>query len=94
MVRGSGVRAVPGEYPSPIPPVIYTIPPRCPIYYVKYVRVYGYTPTVAYVGYTAGYTGCYVYNHTVVYGTGYAYRPWHAPLLLRASVDMGIRGSL
>ncbi len=60
-----------------VPPVIYTIPPRCPVYYVRYVRVYGYTPTVAYVGYTSGYTGCYVYNHTVVYGTGYAYRPWH-----------------
>jgi len=60
-----------------IPPVIYTIPPRCPVYYVRYVRVYGYTPGVVYVGYTAGYTGCYVYNHTVVYGTGFRYRPWY-----------------
>jgi hypothetical protein len=74
--EGAGPRG-PWGVSVAIPPVIYTIPPRCPVYYVRYVRVYGYTPTVAYVGYTAGYTGCYVYNHTVVYGTGYAYRPWH-----------------
>ena len=60
-----------------VPSVIYTIPPRCPVYYVRYVRVYSYTPNVVYVGYTSGYTGCYVYNHTVVYGTGYVYRPWY-----------------
>lgn len=60
-----------------VPAVIYTIPPRSPIYYVRYVRVYTYTPTAVYVGYTAGYTGSYVYNGTVVYGTGFYYRPWH-----------------
>ena len=46
------------------------------MYYVRYVRVYSYTPEVAYVGYTSGYTGCYVHGGTVVYGTGYYYRPW------------------
>jgi hypothetical protein len=60
-----------------VPPVIYTIPPRCPVYYVRYVRVYSYTPEVAYVGYTSGYTGSYVYGGTVVYGTGYVYHPWY-----------------
>jgi hypothetical protein len=60
-----------------VPPELYTIPPRYPVYYVRYVRVYGYTPTVVYTGYTAGYTGCYVYNGTVVYGTGFHYRPWY-----------------
>ncbi len=60
-----------------VPAELYTIPPQCPDYYVRYVRVYGYTPTVVYTGYTSGYTGCYVYNGTVVYGTGYRYRPWH-----------------
>lgn len=59
-----------------VPEVIYTIPPRYPIYNVRYVRIYNYNDQVAYVGYTAGYTGCYVYNRTVVYGTGYRYRPW------------------
>jgi len=60
-----------------VPRVIYTIPPRYPIYHVRYVRVYRYTPDVVYVGYTAGYTGCYVYGPTVVYGTGYYYHPWY-----------------
>ena len=60
-----------------VPEIIYTIPPNCPIYGVRYVRVYTYTPEIAYVGYTAGYTGCYVYGRTVVYGTGYNYHPWY-----------------
>ena len=60
-----------------VPEAIYRIPPRCPLYYVRYVRIYSYTPSLVYVGYTAGYTGCYVYNHTVVYGTGYRYHPWY-----------------
>jgi len=60
-----------------VPEIIYIIPPRCPIYNVRYVRVYTYTPDVVYFGYTSGYTGCYVYSGTVVYGTGYNYHPWH-----------------
>ncbi len=60
-----------------VPEVIYTIPPRYPVYNVRYVRIYNYNDQVAYVGYTAGYTGCYVYNRTVVYGTGYHYKPWY-----------------
>ncbi|HUI63395.1 MAG TPA: hypothetical protein VL126_01020 [Bacteroidota bacterium] len=60
-----------------VPPAIYTIPPRYPVYYVRYVRIYSYTPSTVYVGYTSGYTGCYVYHGTVVYGTGYHYHPWH-----------------
>jgi len=30
-----------------------------------------------YVGYTPGYMGCYVYGPTIVYGTGFYYRPWY-----------------
>ena len=53
------------------------IPPSNPVYNVKYVYIYDTTPTVVYVGYTPGYTGCYVYGSTVVYGTGYHYSGWH-----------------
>ena len=60
-----------------VPQVIYTIPPSCPVYHVRYVYVYDYTPTVAYVGYLPGYTGCFVYGPTVVYGTGYLYPAWY-----------------
>ena len=61
---------------SLVPPVIYTIPPSCPVYPVTYCRVYGYTPEVVYVGYTPGYIGSYRYGGCVVYGTGYRYTPW------------------
>jgi len=60
-----------------IPDEIHTIPPSCPIYNVKYVYVYDYTPTVVYVGYYPGYVGSYVYGPTIVYGTGWYYRPWY-----------------
>jgi hypothetical protein len=60
-----------------VPGLIYTIPPSCPLYNVVYVRVYDHTPDVVYVGYTPGYTCSYVYGGTVVYGTGYYYRPWY-----------------
>jgi hypothetical protein len=60
-----------------IPAAIYGIPVSSPLHYVTYVRVYGYTPQVVYVGYTPGYLGAVVGPYgTVVYGTGYAYTPW------------------
>jgi hypothetical protein len=52
------------------------IPPSCPVYNVRYVYVYDTTPDVVYMGYLPGYVGCYPYYGTVVYGTGYRYKPW------------------
>ncbi|MEH6874517.1 MAG: hypothetical protein V7849_08990 [Candidatus Competibacter sp.] len=62
-----------------VPPEIYLIPPSSPLYYVTHVRVYGATPSVVYCGYTSGYVGTYVTGGTIVYGTGYVYRPYIAP---------------
>ncbi len=59
------------------PSQVNNIPPSSPVYNVKYVYIYESTPEVVYVGYTPGYTCSYVYNHTIVYGTGWYYRPWH-----------------
>jgi hypothetical protein len=60
-----------------VPPVIYTIPPSSPLFYVTYVRIYEATPQYVYTGYTPGYLGTVVSPYgTVVYGTGYAYNPW------------------
>jgi hypothetical protein len=60
-----------------VPPVIYTIPPSSPLFYVTYVKIYEATPQYVYVGYTPGYMGTVVSPYgTVVYGTGYAYNPW------------------
>ncbi len=57
-----------------IPEVIYTIPTSSMLHFVTYVRVYGSTPEVVYVGYTPGYLGTVVEPYgTVVYGTGYVY---------------------
>ncbi|HXE51430.1 MAG TPA: hypothetical protein VN541_00355, partial [Tepidisphaeraceae bacterium] len=60
-----------------VPQPIYLIPPSCPYYYCRFVYVYGYTPSVVYCGYLPGYTGCYVYGPTIVYGTGYYHRGWY-----------------
>jgi len=60
-----------------VPSVIYSIPPTSPLHNVTYVRVYDSTPDVVYAGYTPGYFGTVVsLDDTVVYGTGYFYRPY------------------
>jgi hypothetical protein len=61
------------------PDEVDSIPPESPVYNVKYVYIYETTPEVVYVGYTPGYTGSYVYHTTIVYGTGWYYRPWVSP---------------
>ncbi|MFN3940809.1 MAG: hypothetical protein ACK4IY_09475, partial [Chitinophagales bacterium] len=59
------------------PGEINNIPPSNPAYNTKYVYIYDYTPDVVYVGYTSGYTNSFIYGSTVVYGTGYYYKPWY-----------------
>ena len=61
------------------PDAVDAIAPTSPVYNVKYVYIYDHTPDVVYVGYTPGYLGSYVYYDTVVYGTGWYYRPWVTP---------------
>lgn len=58
------------------PYVVTYIPPRYPVYGMKYVYIYDVTPEYIYMGYTPGYLNTYVYGPTVIYGTGYYYRPW------------------
>lgn len=59
-----------------VPSEIYTIPPSCPVYSVRFCYVYGRAGNVCYVGYLPGYLGCYPTDGVVVYGTGYRYQPW------------------
>jgi len=74
-----------------VPGVVYTIPVASPLHYVTYVRVYGYTDSVVYTGYTPGYLGTVVdVGGTVVYGTGYAYDPWIGTVWYGAPVTYGI----
>lgn len=65
----------PWQVADMVPAEIYSIPPSCPLYHVRYVRVYGSTPDYVYVGYTPGYLGAFVYGGVVVFGTGWHY-PW------------------
>jgi hypothetical protein len=53
------------------------IPARYPVYNLKYVYIYDVSPSYVYMGYTPGYLNAFIYGPTIVYGTGYYYRPWH-----------------
>lgn len=68
--RGPWVVAVQRPYE------IALIPPRYPVYHVKYVYIYDVYPDYVYMGYTPGYLNTFVCGPTIVYGTGYYYRPW------------------
>jgi hypothetical protein len=60
-----------------VPAVIYAIPPSSPLHYVTYVKVYGSSPEVVYVGYTPGYYGTVASSSgVVVYGTGWYHPPY------------------
>lgn len=58
------------------PYAVSLISPRYPVYAMKYVYIYDVTPDYIYMGYTPGYLNTFIYGPTVVYGTGYYYRPW------------------
>ncbi len=55
---------------------IRTIPPESPAYNTRFVTVYDSTPDTVYVAYTPAYLGSYPWYGTVVFGTGWYYRPW------------------
>jgi hypothetical protein len=71
------------------PAQVDRIPPNDPAYNTKYVYIYDTTPTYVYVGYTPGYMGCYVAGPTVIYGTGYFYRPWYGAVYYPRPVTWG-----
>jgi len=81
----NGPWAVSDERPSDVD----KIPAKSAAYNVKYVYIYDSTPDVVYVGYTPGYTGCFVYGPTVVYGTGYYYAPWYGAYYYPRPVTWG-----
>ena len=72
-----------------VPDKIYEMTPDSPVYNTKYVYVYDSTPEVVYVGYYPGYTGCYAYGGTVIYGTGYYYTPWYGAYYYPRPVTYG-----
>lgn len=79
----------PWEVCVEVPDEVQDIPPESPVYNVKYVYVYDYTPSVVYVGYTPGYVYSYSYMGCVYYGTGYYYRPWYGSYYYPRPVTYG-----
>ncbi len=67
----------PWEVSITVPEGVEDIPPNSPVYNVKYVYIYDHTPDVVYVGYTPGYYWSFPYYGSVIYGTGWYYRPWY-----------------
>ena len=74
-----------------VPGSVQDIPPESPVYNVKYVYIYDYTPDVVYVGYTPGYVYSYAYRGCIYYGTGYYYRPWYGTYYYPRPVTYGYR---
>lgn len=69
----------PWSVSSSTPNGIDKLPPSNPHYNTKYVYIYQTTPQIVYVGYTPAYMGTYIWGPTVIYGTGWYYRPWIGP---------------
>ncbi len=67
----------PWEVSVSIPAEFMSIPPDSPVYNVRYVFIYDYTPDIVRIGYYPGYTHNYIYRGCVFYGTGYHYKPWY-----------------
>lgn len=59
-----------------VAPILYTIPPSSPYYFVTFVRIFSASDQDVLVGYTPGYFGAYEQDGVVVYGTGYWYDPY------------------
>jgi len=55
---------------------IRAIPPESPVYNTRFAYVYDSSPEFVYTAYTPAYLGSYPYDGAVVFGTGWAYRPW------------------
>ena len=80
----------PWSVATSVPADVKKIPSSCPVYNVKYVYIYDSTPDIVYVGYTPGYTGCYINGPTIVYGTGYYYPGWYGTYYYPRPVTYGL----
>jgi hypothetical protein len=66
----------PWEVCTKRPEEVNRIPPDYPVYHCKYVYIYDVEPDYVYAGFTPGYINAFIDGPTLVYGTGYYYRPW------------------
>ncbi|MFT3933733.1 MAG: hypothetical protein QM726_08980 [Chitinophagaceae bacterium] len=73
----SGSPNGPWQVANERPSDVEKIPVSNSAYNARYVYVYQSTPQYVYVGYTPGYMGNYICRRTIVWGTGWRYRPWY-----------------
>jgi hypothetical protein len=66
----------PWEVADFCPEEINRIPPSCPVFNSKFVKIYGADESGVLVGYTPGYGGAFLYKGVVFFGTGYRYKSW------------------
>ena len=57
------------------PAEVEKIPVECPVYFCKYVYIFGSSPDYIYAGYTSGYLNSFISDGSIVYGTGRYYPP-------------------
>jgi hypothetical protein len=79
----------PWNVATSVPGEVMKIPPEYPVYNVKYVIIFDYTPEIVRVGYFPGYEYSYVYRGCVFYGTGYHYNPWYRHYYYARPVTFG-----
>ncbi|MEI7628701.1 MAG: hypothetical protein WCJ80_10690 [Bacteroidota bacterium] len=83
--QATGPWVVSEERPSDVD----KIPASSSAYNTKYVYIYESTPQYIYTGYTPGYMGGYLYGPTVIWGTGWYYRPWYGAIYYPRPVTFG-----
>jgi hypothetical protein len=83
--QATGPWVVSDERPSDVD----KIPASSSAYNTKYVYIYESTPQYIYTGYTPGYMGGYLYGPTVIWGTGWYYRPWYGAIYYPRPVTYG-----
>ena len=59
------------------PAEVLKIPPTSPVFNMKFVYIYDFDKDYVWVGYTGGYTGSFLFQGCLFYGTGYRYKPWY-----------------
>ncbi|MDZ7605905.1 MAG: hypothetical protein U5K79_10050 [Cyclobacteriaceae bacterium] len=71
------------------PEEINRIPPSCPVFNSKFVKIYGADESSVLVGYTPGYGGAFLYKGVVFYGTGYRYKSWYGKKYIARPMTYG-----
>jgi hypothetical protein len=65
----------PWQVATSLPPDIYRIPSRSPVFHLSFVRLVSSDDNTVTFGYTGGYENLFVHDGVLVYGTGFPHPP-------------------